>query len=59
MNQSHYFIYRPRIFVQGFQQRGVKFLGVVDLKVGREFGGKKVKCTPCAGTEALYRPYGP
>jgi hypothetical protein len=20
---------------------------------------KKVKCTPCTGTEALYRPYGP
>jgi hypothetical protein len=21
--------------------------------------GKKLKCTPCTGTEALYRPYGP
>ena len=27
------------IYVQGFQQRGVKFLGVVDLKVRREFEG--------------------
>lgn len=27
------------IFVQGFQQRGVKLLGVVGRKVGREFEG--------------------
>ena len=26
----------------------------IELKVG-----KKVMCTPCTGTEALYRPYGP
>jgi hypothetical protein len=33
-----------KIFVQEFRQRGVKFLGVVDLKVGREFEGLRNNC---------------